>query len=159
MSCFDCSLRPARTFCDLPADALKAFDSIKSASLYARGATLFQEGRPARGVFLLCDGRAKLTVCSPSGKRLILRIAGPGEILGLSAVLTGEPYEVTAELLETSQVAFIKRKDLVRFLRQYRDACLQVVHALSADLHTAYDRVRAVGLARTRRPRVGSLVH
>jgi len=76
----------------------------------------------------------------------------------LSAVLTGAPYEVTAELLDNAQVAFVKRKDLVRFLRQYRDACLQVVHLLSADLHTAYDRVRAVGLARTRRPRTGSLV-
>ena len=37
MSCFDCSLRPDRTFCDLPADALEAFDSIKSAALYSRG--------------------------------------------------------------------------------------------------------------------------
>jgi len=159
MSCFDCSLRPDRTFCDLPADALEAFDSIKSAALYSRGTTLFREGRPPRGVFLLCDGRAKLSVCSPNGKRLTLRIAGPGEILGLSAVLTGAPYEVTAELLDNAQVAFVKRKDLVRFLRQYRDACLQVVHLLSADLHTAYDRVRAVGLARTRRPRTVSLVH
>jgi CRP/FNR family transcriptional regulator, cyclic AMP receptor protein len=159
MSCFDCSLRPDRTFCDLPADALEAFDSIKTAALYPRGATLFQEGRSPRGVFLLCDGRAKLSVCSPSGKRLTLRIALPGEILGLSAVLTGSPYEVTAELIDTSQVAFVKRKDLLRFLRQYRDACLQAVHLLSADLHSAYERVRAVGLTRTRHPRIASLIH
>jgi hypothetical protein len=50
-------------------------------------------------------------------------------------------------------VVFVKRKDLLRFLRDHRDACLQVVHLLSGDLHTAYERVRSIGLSRTRRPR------
>jgi len=111
---------------------------------------LFTEGRPARGVFMLCDGRAKLSVCSGNGRRLTLRIAGPGEMLGLSAAVSGTPYEVTAEMLDNSQVAFVRRKDMLRFLRMHRDACLQVVHLLSQDLHTAYDRVRAIGLVRTR---------
>ncbi|HKU20905.1 MAG TPA: cyclic nucleotide-binding domain-containing protein [Terriglobales bacterium] len=150
LSCFDCSLRPARIFCDLPADALEAFDAIKTIALYPRGTTLFSEGRPARGVFMLCDGRAKLTVCSGNGRRLTLRIAGPGEMLGLSAAVSGTPYEVTAEMLDNSQVAFVRRKDMLHFLKVHRDACLQVVHLLSQDLHTAYDRVRAIGLVRTR---------
>jgi len=48
----------------------------------------------------------------------------------------------------------VRRKDLLKFLRNYRVACLQVVHLLSQDLHAAYDRVRSVGLVRTRRPRL-----
>jgi CRP/FNR family transcriptional regulator len=151
LSCFDCSLRPDRTFCDLPADALEAFDSIKSVGIYPRGQVLFEEGRPARGIYVLCDGRAKLAISSGNGRRLTLRIAGPGEMLGLSASLSGAAYEVTAELLDNSQVAFVRRKDLLRFLRLHRDACMQVVHLLSQDLHIAYDRVRAIGLVRTRR--------
>jgi hypothetical protein len=47
----------------------------------------------------------------------------------------------------------VKRKDLLRFLRQHREACLQVVHLLSQDLHVAYDRVRSIGLGRSRRSR------
>jgi hypothetical protein len=53
-------------------------------------------------------------------------------------------------MLDNAQVAFVRRKDMLRFLRAHRDACLQVVHLLSQDLHTAYDRVRAIGLVRTR---------
>lgn len=153
-SCFNCELRPDRVFCDLPAEALHAFDSIKEITVVPRGATLFAEARQPRGVFVLCEGRAKLSVCSDNGKRLMLRIAGPGEVLGLSASMSGKPYEVTAEMLDASQVAFIRRKDLLRFLRDHREACLQVVHLLSQDLHQAYDRVRSIGLTRTRRPRV-----
>jgi CRP/FNR family transcriptional regulator len=140
-------------FCDLPADALQAFDSIKSVSLYTRGAVLFSEGRQARGIYVLCDGRAKLSICSENGKRLMLRIAGPGEVLGISSSLSGRAYEVTAETLDACQVVFVKRKDLLKFLREHREACLQVVHLLSGDLHTAYERVRSLGLSRTRRPR------
>ena len=151
-SCFDCILRPDRVFCDLPSEALEAFDHIKEVSPSPRGTVLFEEGRPVRGIYVLCDGRAKLSVCSEKGKRLIMRIAGPGEVLGLSACLSGTPYEVTAETLDNARVTFVRRKELLKFLREHREACMQVVHLLSEDLHTAYGRVRAVGMVRTRRP-------
>jgi CRP/FNR family transcriptional regulator len=156
-SCFECVLRPDRLFCDLPTEALEAFDLIKSLTLYPRGTILMREGQPSRGVFVLCQGRAKLSVCSEAGKRLTLRIAGPGEVLGLSASLSSSPYEVTAETLDNAQVAVVKRKDLLHFLRDHREACLQVVHLLSQDLHTAYDRVRSIGLGRSRRSRAPRL--
>jgi len=153
-SCLDCVLRPDRLFCDLPADALPAFDGIKSVSTFARGTVLFREGQTARGIYLLCSGKAKLTICSESGKRMTLRLVGAGEVLGLSAALAGTAFEVTAELVEDAHVAVVKRKDLLQFLHEHHDVCLQVVHALSQDLHSAYDRVRSVGLRRTRRSRV-----
>lgn len=156
-SCFNCDFRPDRLFCDMPAEALQAFDSIKSVSAEQKGTVLFSEGRPSKGIFILCDGRAKLSICSESGKRLMLRIAGPGEVLGMGATMAATPYEVTAELLDASQVAFIKRKDLLKFLREHRDACMMVVNMLSQDLHGAYERVRSIGLTRTRRPRVARL--
>ncbi len=152
-SCLQCVERPERLFCDLSNEALQDFDTLKTLSVFPRGTTLFRESSTPRGIFVLCEGRAKLSVCSESGRRTILRIAGPGEVLGLSAALAGTPHEMTAELLDDAQIATIKRKDLLRFLREHREACLQVVNLLSQDLHTAYDRVRSVGLGRTRRPR------
>ena len=151
-SCRDCVVRGDRTFCDLPADALEAFDQIKTLQLFQRGTFLFREGQPARGIFLLCAGRVRLTVSAESGKRLVVRGASPGEVLGLSATLAGGAFEVSAEALEDCRVALVKRKELVRFLHDHREACMHAVQMLSQDLHGAYDRVRAVGLARTRRP-------
>ena len=87
-SCLTCDFRPDRLFCDMPAESLKAFDEIKSRATYPRGTVLFAEGRPVRGIYILCDGRAKLSICAENGKRLTLRIAGPGEVLGLGAALS-----------------------------------------------------------------------
>lgn len=153
-SCLTCDYRPDRPFCDMSTDALLAFDEIKSLGAYPKGTILFSEGRPVRGIYILCDGRAKLSICADNGKRLTLRIAGPGEVLGLGAALSNTPYEITAELLDPSQVVFVRRKDLMKFLRDRKDICLQIVHMLSQDLHGAYERVRNIGAVRPRRPRV-----
>ena len=134
-------------------DATRSFDEIKELSVLGKGSLLFGEGRPSRGVYLLCDGRAKLSICSESGKRLMLRVAGPGEVLGMGACLSGEAYELSAELLDSAQVVFIKRKDLLRFLRDNPCICMEVVRHLSDDLHGAYERVRSIGLNRARRAR------
>ena len=48
-----------------------------------------------RAAFLcLCKGRVKLSICSTDGKTLILKIAEPGEVLGLSATVSGKALRV-----------------------------------------------------------------
>ena len=153
-SCVTCDFRPDRFFCDMPAQSLKAFDEIKSLAFYRRNTVLFAEGRPVRGIYILCDGRAKLSICSDTGKRLTLRIAGPGEVLGMGAALSNSPYEITAELLDNSQVVFIRRKELMKFLRENTGICLQVVHMLSQELHGAYERVRNISTGHCRHGRI-----
>jgi len=153
-SCVTCDFRPDRFFCDMPTESLKAFDDIKSLASCRRNTVLFAEGQPVRGIYILCDGRAKLSICSDSGKRLTLRVAGPGEVLGLGASLSNTPYEITAELLDNSQVVFVRRKELLKFLREHREACLQIVKMLSQDLHGAYERVRNIATGHNRRGRI-----
>ena len=66
---------------------------MKSLAMYPGGATLFLEKQEPRGVFVLCAGQVKLSISSSAGKKLILRIAKAGEILGLMAAMSGSPYE------------------------------------------------------------------
>ena len=149
-SCLDCGRRADCLFCDLSPEALTAFDGIKSARIFPKGSILFQEGHPARGIFLICQGRIRLSVNSDTGRRMVLRVAGAGEALGLSATLAATQYEVTAEATEDVTLGYVRRKELLHFLRQHCDVCMQVVNQLSEDLHLAYGRVRRVGLGRTR---------
>jgi hypothetical protein len=73
----------------------------------------------------------KLSIDSIEGKPLILRIAGVGEILGLTATLSGSTYEVTAEALRSYQVAFIRGDAFLRFVaahpEAYRGAVTQII--------------------------------
>ena len=83
-------------FCSLGAGALDDFESIGAHSTLPRGAKLFQENSPSQGVFVICSGQVKLSCTSREGRTLILKIAMPGDVLGLGAVISGSKYEVTA---------------------------------------------------------------
>ncbi len=146
-SCLTCKLRAERIFCDLPSSALQSFENIKSATAYPKGAVLFVEGQSPRGIFVLCKGRVKMSICSTDGKTLILKIAEPGEVLGLSATVSGKPYELTAETIDPCQVNFVKREDFLRFLKEHGDACFRVAEQLSEKYNNACHEVRSLGLS------------
>jgi CRP/FNR family cyclic AMP-dependent transcriptional regulator len=150
-SCLDCPPGSGRQLCDLPDGLLATFDKLKAISTCPRGQVLFTEGQRARGVFVLCQGRVRLSISSGEGRRITFHIAGPGETLGLSAVLSGQAHELRAEALDNCRVALVQRKDLLHFLRENRAACERILQVLADDLELAYQRVRQFGLARTRR--------
>ena len=157
-SCLTCKLRADRIFCDLPATALHAFESIKYATAYPQGAVLFVEGQVPRGIFVLCKGSVKLSINSPNGRTMIVKLAEPGEVLGLSATISGKPYEVTAETLDPCQVNFVKRDDFLRFLKDDVEACFKVAEQLSDKYHTACQEVRSLGLSHSASEKLANLL-
>ena len=88
-NCQSCKVRVKGFFCQLSPPALADFNKTKSPATYPAGAVLFLEKQDPRGVFVLCEGQVKLSISSRGGKTLILRIAKPGEILGLMSRATG----------------------------------------------------------------------
>jgi len=146
-SCFNCPHREDRLFCNLSAPALKQLDTITAAASYPNGATLFVEGQKPRGVFILCNGRVKLSTSSADGKTLILRVPEKGEILGLAATVSGQPYQASAEVLEPAQANFIARNDFLEFLKTFGDAALRVAQQLSENYHLAINEMRTIGLS------------
>jgi CRP/FNR family cyclic AMP-dependent transcriptional regulator len=146
-SCFNCPHREDRLFCNLSPPALKQLESITAAASYPKGATLFVEGQKPRGVFILCTGRVKLSTSSADGKTLILRVPEKGEILGLAATVSGQPYQASAEVLEPAQANFIARNDFLEFLRVHGEAALRVAQQLSENYHLAINEMRTIGLS------------
>jgi CRP/FNR family transcriptional regulator len=145
--CQSCKLKTSSFFCELTAPALKDFDEYRSSTTYPEGALLFLERQEPRGVFVLCAGEVKLSISSSGGKTLILRIARPGEVLGLMATLSGEPYEVTAETIRPCQVAYIRRDDFLRFIAKHPEAYQGVVRQMTSLYQGACSQLRTVGLS------------
>ncbi len=145
--CETCSQRAAGFFCQLAPATLKDLNAVRSTSTYPDGAVLFLEKQDPRGVFVLCAGEVKLSISSSAGKTLILRIAKPGEILGLMAVLSDRPYEVTAETLRPCQVAFIRRDEFLGLLAKHPEMHQGVVRQFSALYSGACEQLRTVGLS------------
>jgi CRP/FNR family transcriptional regulator len=146
-NCFSCPHREERLFCNLPEASVRALSSITSSAFYPRGAKLFIAGEPARGIFILCSGRVKLSTSSVDGKALILRISVAGEVLGLPANVTGTCYELTAEVLDPTQSKFISRNDFLAFLKDNGEAALRVAQQLGETYHMAIAQMCTIDLS------------
>jgi CRP/FNR family transcriptional regulator, cyclic AMP receptor protein len=146
-SCITCPHREEKLFCNLPPPAVQMLSTITSTAAYPKGATLFLEGQAARGVFILCAGRVKLSTSAADGKTLIARVSEPGEVLGLPATITGKPYELTAEVIEPTQANFIPRASFLKFLRENGEAALRVAQQLGETYHAAIAEMRMIGLS------------
>jgi CRP/FNR family transcriptional regulator, cyclic AMP receptor protein len=156
--CVSAGLSDNELFGGLSEEALGALQRIKRTTFYGAGAKIFTEGEGSRGVYILCHGRAKLLMTGSSGRCVVLRIVHPGEGLVLSSVITANPYDVTAEVLQPSQISFIAREDFLKFIATYSDACLNFVRDLSRDCDAARSQIRSIVLSESASERVAQFL-
>jgi CRP/FNR family transcriptional regulator len=148
-SCKQCiCLRPG-FFCGFSDPVLQGFDQACHHSTLPAGAILFVEGQVSRGIFVLCSGQVKLSTTSREGKVLILKTAEAGEALGLSAAISGQGYEVTAETATPCRLAFVDRKSFLSLLQSNCEVGLHASECLSRDFQSAYRDIHDLVLTRT----------
>ena len=157
-NCEKCPLRKPGHFCCLASDALREMNACSHSSSYPQRAVLTTEGQQARGVFIVCQGRLKLSSMSKDGKSVILRIVRAGEVIGLSAVISNRAYESSAETLVPTQVRFIAAPDILRIVRKYPEAAIHVAQSLSRECVSAYNEIRSLALAPTCASKLATLL-
>lgn len=127
--------------------AQKDLQQLVTPSSYPANYVLFSEKEESRGIYIVLDGEVKLSINSTDGRRLSLRIARKGEILGLAAALSSAPYDITGETLYPAKVAHIGRREFLGFLMRHPDAYQIFSEELTREFAMACEQLRTVGLA------------
>jgi len=133
----------------LPPAFSKALDRMTRETCHPGQALLFVEGQASQGVVVIVSGRVKLTTASADGRTVIVRIAGPGEVLGLSAAVVGRPCELTAETLEPSRIRLISGESFRQWLREHPELAFHVAQELAAEYNNTCHQLRSMLLSHT----------
>jgi CRP/FNR family cyclic AMP-dependent transcriptional regulator len=157
-SCLTCVVQEHRLFCNLSPGILSEFSALRRTSFHPEGAILYVEAEQPRGLFVLCAGRAKLTATARDGKSVNLREVAAGEVMGLSCVVSGRPYQTSAQTVEPSEVSMIPGPEFLDFLRRHNEAALRVAQHLSMELHAAWAQTRMLALAPNARAKLAQLL-
>jgi len=128
----------------LSLELLQALQAMKSVLVFAKGATLFRQGYPVTGIYLVEAGEVRILLSTTHTQRQLIEIVGTGTILGLGESLSGEDYRITAEALAPTTVAFIARDTLHNFLSEHPDFSMEVLRLLSEELHSLYHKFRSI---------------
>jgi len=112
----------------------------------ASGGAIFLKGTPGLSLYLLCEGRVKITSSGPSGNELLLDIIEPGEHFGEISVLDGGPRTVNAIATQPSQVVCFDRNVIVPVLHGDPATALALSRHLCEKLRTAIENVEEIAL-------------
>lgn len=148
-SCTGCKASKAGFFCRFSTSVLRSLNAVGHHTIMPSAAVLFVEGQTPRGVYVICSGVVKLSTSSKEGKVLILKQAVAGEVLGLSAAISGTNYEMTAETACPCQLNFVSRQDFITLLQNHSEAGVHAATALSREFQGAYRDIHDLLLARS----------
>jgi len=149
-ACDACDAREGAALCGSETAALAAFARVHHQHQYLAKQTLYHEGTPALGLYVVCRGRIKVSRADGNGREQILRLVDPGGVLGEEVLIEGARYVGTARALEDSLAAFVAREDLLRLLRTHDGLGVSLLFHLARELVSIQTHLTRVALADAR---------
>ncbi|HID69587.1 MAG TPA: Crp/Fnr family transcriptional regulator [Desulfobacterales bacterium] len=136
----------SQLFGGMPPEHLDEIEKIAVRKEYSRGESVFFEGDPGVGFYMVVTGKVKIFKTSLSGKEQILHIFGPGEPFGEVPVFHGQPFPAHAMALEKTSLLFFPRKDFVELVHTMPSLVLNMLAVLSMRLRRFATQIENLSL-------------
>jgi CRP-like cAMP-binding protein len=115
---------------------------------YQKDDYIFLEGEAPEALYVVRFGKVKVLRHSTDGKDVVLRVAGPGQMLGTVAVFDGAGYPGTAQAIEDCALLVIARNDCLTLVNRYPVFGLAVINDLGTRLRSSAEQIRSLAVER-----------
>ncbi len=145
-------------FRDLSIKARIDFESLATRSNCPGASVLIREEQKPISVLLLLGGEVKISMNSQNGKRILLRVAHTGDLLGLTSALSGDSSEIQAEAMYPCQIASVHRQDFLDLLLRHPTASQNASRELRLNYLQVCKRLRIFALTSSTPARLALLL-
>lgn len=108
------------------------------------GATLMRQGDPGDSLYVVLNGRFRVTVTQPDGREQVVGEVGRGESVGEMAILTGEQRSATVRAVRDTEVLKLSKAGFDRLVRRSPETAIQLARLLVKRLQQQLHPPRAV---------------
>nr|WP_245681850.1 MULTISPECIES: Crp/Fnr family transcriptional regulator [Actinomadura] len=105
----------------------------------ARGQTLFNEGETGDRLYVVLEGKIKLTRTAPDGRENLLSVLGPSEMFGELSLFDPRPRTASAVAVTECRLAGLGHDDLRPWLTGHPEVAVQLLRALAQRLRKTND--------------------
>lgn len=119
---------------------------IATDRFYGRGETIFLEGDPGDGFYIVAAGKVKIFKVSLEGKEQILHIYGPGHPFGEVPVFSGDNFPANAVALVKSHLFFFSRAAFVKLITSHPSLSMNMLAVLSMRLREFTLQIESLSL-------------
>ena len=124
---------------------LTAIEKVAVKKTFPKNTILLSEGDSTDALYVICEGKVKVTIDDNEGKELILSILGTGEYFGEMALLDDEPRSASVTTKETTQLLIISKNDFMDFFSS-NPIALNLLKDLIKRLREANKKIESLGL-------------
>jgi len=124
-------LKQSLLFSGLALEDLQEVAAIVARRTFVKGESLFSDGEPATGFYLLAEGSIKLCKVSPDGKEKVLHFAHSGETFAEAAFFGDGKYPAEAKAMEKGEALFFPREAFMGLLERNPRFSLNLIISLS----------------------------
>lgn len=149
------SVQHFAAFSDIPVADCIAIVSTAQERHFSRRQTIFFEGDPVRQVILLVSGFAKITQLGANGNEVILRLTGPGEVLGGVGLCAGCEHCSTARTVQPGSALVWETAQFDAISDRYPMLRRNMAHVLESRLNELEVRFREISTEKVA-PRLSS---
>lgn len=128
------TLGKAPLFQGLQSEYLEQMAKICHLKPYKKGMSVFFEGDPGDGFYLVAKGKVKVFKNSVDGKEKILHILSSGEPFGEVAVFTGKSFPASAQVISDSNLVFLPRREFIALISKNPSLSLNMMGVLTQRL-------------------------
>lgn len=121
------------------------------------GEFFFLQDDPAENMYLLVDGRVKLSQAGPDGGQALIKVLTPFSLFALVAMTTASNYLVNAQAAEDSLALYWTRRDLMEFVLRAPQMAENAMRIMAEQLQEITERFRQVTTERVERRLVYTL--
>ena len=121
-------------FAALDEDAAQALGSAMTSRAVVRGHVVFREGDTGDRLFVVIDGKVKISRASTDGRENLLAVLGPGEMFGELSLFDPGPRTATASAITDSTLASLDHDDLRPVLFERPGVAVNLLRALAQRL-------------------------
>ena len=149
------SVQTFAAFADIPLADCIAIVSGAQERQFSRRQTIFFEGDPVRHVVLLVSGCVKITQLGANGNEVILRLNGPGDVLGGVGRCAGCEHCSTARTVQPSSALVWETAQFEALSERYPMLRRNIAHVLERRLNELEVRFREISTEKVA-PRLSS---
>ena len=128
------ALRRAPLFESLDDEETRALRAGVTDVELARGERLFDEGDVGDRLYVVLDGKIKLTRTSADGRENLISLVGPGEMFGELSLFDPRPRTMSASAVTDVRMAALAHDYLRSWLTGHPDVALHLLAALARRL-------------------------
>ncbi|MBS1828049.1 MAG: Crp/Fnr family transcriptional regulator [Acidobacteria bacterium] len=128
------AFREIELFAFLPEAELQALSSIAIVKRFETGESLFDEGEPCKGLWIIADGMVKVVKMTPSGRQIVLAMQHSPSTVAEVPVFDGGPYPATVMAVEPTAGILLLKSDFLNACRRNPDLAVRFLAAFGMRL-------------------------